>query len=93
MMDRVGRRSWVATPLLLAFAGLPMLRATNIPGHMPMSTLGLFALMVLALKAFKDRAMSPLKVARRKVIQVHHEIPFLGTEVMRESPSGSHPRL
>ncbi len=93
MMDRVGRRSWIATPLLLGFAGLPMLRATAIAGHLPLSTLGILALVMLALKAFKDRAMNPLKATRRKVIQVHHEIPFLGSEVMRESPSGSHPRL
>jgi UDP-GlcNAc:undecaprenyl-phosphate GlcNAc-1-phosphate transferase len=97
MMDRVGGRSWLATPLLLGFAALPMLRATAIPGHLPLSALGLLALAVLALKAFKDRAMnpatSPTKARRRTVIQVHHEIPFLGGEVTQESPSGAHPRL
>jgi hypothetical protein len=92
MMDRVGRRSWVATPLLMGFAGLPMLRATAIPWHQPLSTLGVLALMLLALKAFKDRAMNPLKAERRK-IQVRHEIPILVSEALGETPSSSHPTL
>jgi UDP-GlcNAc:undecaprenyl-phosphate/decaprenyl-phosphate GlcNAc-1-phosphate transferase len=92
MMDRVGRRAWIATPLLLSLAGLPMLRATALPWHQPASTLGLLALVLLALKAFKDRAMTPLKAERRKV-QVRHEVPFLVPETLEEAHSGSHPRL
>ena len=92
MMDRMGRRSWAATPLLLGLAGLPMLRATTLPGHLPVSTLGVLTLVLLALKAFKDRAMNPLKAERRK-IQVRHEIPIMVSEALRETPSGSHPTL
>lgn len=88
----MGRRSWAATPLLLALAGLPMLRATTLPGHLPVSTLGVLTLVLLALKAFKDRAMNPLKSERRK-IQVRHEIPIMVSEVLREASSGSHPTL
>ncbi len=88
MMDRVGRRAWMATPLLLVFAGLPMLRATSLPGHLPLSTLGFLALVLLALKVFKDRAMSRPVEAEA---QVRREIPFMvSTEALRETPSGSH---
>ena len=93
MMDKVGRRAWIATPLLLGLAGLPMLRATAIPLHQPISTIGILVLTVVALKSFKDRATSPARVAFQRPAQVRREIPFLVPEVMRESPSGSHPRL
>ena len=92
-MDKVGRRAWIATPLLLGLAGLPMLRATAIPLHQPISTIGILVLTVVALKSFKDRATSPARVAFQRPAQVRREIPFLVPEVMRESPSGSHPRL
>ncbi len=92
MMDQVGRRSWVATPLLLSLAALPMLRATSIPGHLPLSVLGILTLVLVALKAFKDRAMSPLKAERRKA-QVHREIPFMSSRTLEEIPSGPHPKL
>jgi hypothetical protein len=69
-----------------------MLRATTLPGHLPASTLGILALVFLALKAFKDRAMSPLKAGRRKA-QVRHEVPFMASKALGEGHSGSHPKL
>jgi UDP-GlcNAc:undecaprenyl-phosphate GlcNAc-1-phosphate transferase len=94
MMDRVGRRSWVATPLLLGLAALPMLRATAVPWHLPISTLGLLALLLLAFKAFRDRAISPLKVkAGRRKVEFRHEVSLLVSESLEEVHSGSHPKL
>lgn len=90
MMDRFKGRSWVATPILLTLAVLPMLRATALPGHAEASTLGIGALGLLAFKAFKDRvARAPLNAAPA---QVRREIPFMMPSVTRE-PSGSHPKL
>lgn len=73
MMDRLGGRAWVATPILLAFAALPMLRATRAPGAATLSTLGVIALAGLGLKAFLDRvhpglARSPAPLAREAAL-------------------------
>jgi UDP-GlcNAc:undecaprenyl-phosphate GlcNAc-1-phosphate transferase len=91
MMDRIGGRSWLATPALLVLAALPMLRATAIPGHVEASLLGLVALVLLALKAFKDRVGKHAQEATA-LTQVRREIPFMVSGAIRE-PSGSHPRL
>ena len=93
MMDQVGKRAWIATPLLLCLAGLPMLRATSLPWHQPISTLGFLVLLGVSLKAFKDRATRPLRAITQSHNQIRHPIPFIVTEAMRESPSGSHPKL
>lgn len=90
MMDRVKGRSWIATPILLLLAALPMLRATTIPGHVEVSTLGIGLLALLAFKAFKDRVTRPALSAAPA--QVRREIPFMMSGVARE-PSGSHPKL
>ena len=92
MMDRVAQRSWAATPLLLSLAGLPMLRATVFPGHTLISTLGILALVLVALKAFKDRAQRTAEDEQPKVL-VHREVPLLVRQGMKESSSGSYPQL
>jgi len=92
MLERVGQRSWAATPLLLLLAGLPMVRATAIPGHTLISTLGILALVLVALKAFRDRVLSP-SMAKQPKVQVQRGIPILVYEAMKESPTGSHPQL
>ena len=90
MMDRMHGRSWIATPLLLVLAGLPMLRATGLPGGATVSLLGLGALLLLALKAFKDRVTA--RDADATLTRVRREIPFMTAGGVRE-PSGSHPKL
>lgn len=90
MMDRMNGRSWLATPVLLGLAALPMLRATGIPGGQVASLLGLAALMALAFKAFKDRVTA--KAAVVESAQVRRKIPFMVSSGIREA-SGSHPRL
>ena len=92
LLDQVGLRPWIATPVLLCLAGLPMLRATAMPWHEPISTLGMLALVVMGLKAFKDRATRPLLVVTQRQTQARR-IPVMVTEAMRESPSGSQPRF
>jgi UDP-GlcNAc:undecaprenyl-phosphate GlcNAc-1-phosphate transferase len=95
MMDRTGQRVWVATPLLLCVAALPMLRATAIPGHSPLSMLGLIGLVALALKAFKDRVWEPKKIQRSFTVvstQVQREIPYLIPRNLKEA-SGTHPKF
>jgi UDP-GlcNAc:undecaprenyl-phosphate GlcNAc-1-phosphate transferase len=93
MMDRVGHRSWVATPILLGLAALPMTRALAFPGNMAASTLGITVLVLLALRAFKDRVQEHEKTAK-VTTQVRREIPLLdsGAQRVREI-SGSHPRF
>ena len=105
MLERVGGKAWLATPLLLGFAALPMLRATAIPGHLPVSTLGMAGLVLLALKVFKDRVVKPSKA--EAAAQVRREIPIMASGTLREASgshrirvygapreaSGSHPRL
>ncbi|HLP30175.1 MAG TPA: MraY family glycosyltransferase [Geothrix sp.] len=90
MMDRVKGKPWIATPVLLVLAALPMLRATAIPGHAEASTLGIGILALLAFKAFKDRVTRTGLVTTPA--QVRREIPFMMPSVARE-PSGSHPKL
>lgn len=90
MMDHVGNRAWRATPVLLCLGALPMLRATLVPGHLVLSTLGLVTLVFLAFKAFKDR-VSQHKDPQPSA-QVRREIPFMLPTSVREA-SGSHPKL
>jgi UDP-GlcNAc:undecaprenyl-phosphate GlcNAc-1-phosphate transferase len=90
MMDRTHGRSWFATPILLTIAALPMLRATAIPGHESMSNLGLGILVVLALKAFKDRVTAKEPVGASA--QIRREIPFMVASGVHEV-SGSHSKL
>ncbi len=89
MVDRAGQPPWAATPLLLILAGLPMLRATAIPGHGVLSTLGILVLVMVALKAFKDLARTTSNAGQPKVL-VHREVPLLTQQEMKGSPSGSH---
>ena len=88
MMDRVGQRAWLATPLLLALAALPMLRATNLPGSHPASVLGVLLLAALAFKAFLDRIL-PAPEAQTAA-RVAREVPRM--EPSRER-SGAHRTL
>jgi hypothetical protein len=90
MLEQLGGRAWLATPLLLAIAALPMLQATAVPGHHVVSLLGVGLLLVLALKAFKDRVTKNGKAV--SPTQIRREIPFMVSGAIRE-PSGSHPRL
>jgi UDP-GlcNAc:undecaprenyl-phosphate GlcNAc-1-phosphate transferase len=92
MMDHLRGRSFLATPILLVLAALPMLRATNVPGHQLASSMGLAVLVILALKAFKDRVVEPVKPEAHT--RVHREIPFIvATGGALREPSGSHPKL
>lgn len=91
MMDRVGHRSWIATPILLGLAALPMLRAIAFPGNMALSAVGITALVLLALKAFKDRVREHEKTVVATA-QVRREIPLMAPGALREA-SGSHPRF
>ncbi|WLT31312.1 MraY family glycosyltransferase [Geothrix sp. PMB-07] len=88
MADRLNGRSWLATPLLLGLAALPMLRATEIPGHELASSVGLGALLLLAFKAFKDRVMLGAKTEDHA--QIRREIPLMRPRVNLDAPSGSH---
>ncbi len=88
MMDHVGQRAWLATPILLALAALPMLRATAIPGAYTLSSLGVLLLAGLALKAFLDRIL-PAPEAQAAA-RVAREVPHL--ERVRER-SGAHRTL
>lgn len=91
MQDRLGEQSWLATPLLLGMAALPMLRATAIPGHEMASLLGLLALVLLALKAMKDRVMPPGRP--EDSAQVRREVPLMAPRVNVDATSGSHQLL
>lgn len=91
MMERVGKRAWLATPLLLGLAALPMLRATALPGQVPLSVLGLAALLLLAFKAFKDRVTRPLK--RGAWTQVRREIPLVASGAHKLVASGAHKQV
>ena len=88
MMDRFHQRSWMATPILLAFAFVPMLRATALPGSRAISLVGLAALLALGFKAFLDRIL-PASEAEVPATQVRREIPFM-TSVPTREPSGTH---
>ncbi|WP_306591095.1 MraY family glycosyltransferase [Geothrix sp. 21YS21S-4] len=92
MMDQVGGRSWVATPILLGVAVLPMLRASGIPGGDAVSALGLAFLLLLAFKAFKDRVTRLEKGKESTPTRVRRAIPFMAPAGARE-PSGSHSQL
>lgn len=87
MMDRFNQRSWVATPILLAFASLPMLRATDLPGARGMSLVGVAALLILGIKAFLDRILPA--ATEVPAAQVRREIPLMSGAAARE-PSGTH---
>jgi UDP-GlcNAc:undecaprenyl-phosphate GlcNAc-1-phosphate transferase len=97
MMDRTRGRSWFATPILLAIAALPMLHATDLPGHETVSLLGLGVLLALALKAFKDRVTT--RGPQEATTQVRREIPIMVSGSVRavsggyRTVSGSHPKL
>ncbi|MBI1751815.1 MAG: undecaprenyl/decaprenyl-phosphate alpha-N-acetylglucosaminyl 1-phosphate transferase [Acidobacteria bacterium] len=88
MVDRLAGKAWLATPLLLILAALPMLRATEIPGHELASSVGLGALLLLAFKAFKDRVLLPAKIEEHA--QVRREVPLMQPRVNLDAPSGSH---
>lgn len=88
MMDRFEGRAWMATPALLGIAGLPMMRATAIPGNEVVSALGLGLLLLLAFRVFRDRVTA----ANEASAQVRREIPFMTSASVRDV-SGSHPRL
>ena len=87
MMDRVGQRPWIATPVLLAFAFVPMVRAADIPGARLISVAGVMALVSLAFKAFLDRILAGTEPAA--AAQVRREVPFMTSPAVRE-PSGTH---
>lgn len=87
MMDKVGGRAWLATPILLGFGALPMTRALVFPGHVAVSSVGILALVLLALKVFKDRVTEPKAVEAQA--QVRRVVPFIVPDRLKEA-SGSH---
>ncbi|GLH70653.1 hypothetical protein GETHPA_21860 [Geothrix rubra] len=87
MMDRFHQRSWAATPILLAFALLPMVRVADFPGARVISLFGVAMLGLLALKAFIDRILPEAQAV--PAAQVRREIPFMASAASRE-PSGTH---
>jgi UDP-N-acetylmuramyl pentapeptide phosphotransferase/UDP-N-acetylglucosamine-1-phosphate transferase len=59
LVDQLGmRRAWLVPIILLGLALLPMTRALPFPGHKLVSMLGLVSLLVLALRAFRNRVDS-----------------------------------
>ena len=83
LLDQLRGCHWKTTPVLLALAALPMLRATRLPGHQGLSMLGVLGLVGLALKAFKDRMTRP---RRTKVhAQVRRAIPIMVPGGSREA--------
>jgi UDP-GlcNAc:undecaprenyl-phosphate GlcNAc-1-phosphate transferase len=63
LVDRLGAgKAWLVPLLLLTLALLPMTRALAFHGHNALSLLGLGALIVLALRAFRDR-VNPARAA------------------------------
>ena len=87
VMEEVGGRAWLATPLLLGLAALPMTRATVFPGHVLVSTLGILALVSLALKVFKDRVKEAAAI--EAPAQIKRVVPFIVPNSLKEA-SGSH---
>lgn len=57
LMDHLGGRAWVVSPLLLSLAALPMARDLPRAWAQPVSYLGLGALVLLAAVVFVDRAL------------------------------------
>ncbi len=88
MMEKVHGRAWLATPVLLCLAFLPMTRTLGFPGHQVLSGLGLVALLSLALKVFKDRVTEGAPQTEGAL--VYREIPLLIPRA-RHEPSGTHP--
>jgi len=83
MMDRLDRRVWLATPILLSLAFLPMLRATDFPNSRFISLAGLFVLLGLGLKAFIDRVQP---ISRRTAVNVRRVRRKLSVGSQRPGP-------
>lgn len=64
MLDRVGGRAWLATPILLALAALPMLRDTGWPGARPVAVVGLVILAGMSLAVFLHHLRRPAEEGR-----------------------------
>ena len=63
LLDRLGaRRAWMVPVILLCLAFLPMTRAMGFPGHELISLAGLAGLIILGVRAFRDR-VDPAKAA------------------------------
>lgn len=77
MMDRLGNRAWLATPILLALAALPMLRATDLAGARPCSQIGGLMLLGLAARAFWDRTRQRRR-PKESLVPLRHDRAFLG---------------
>lgn len=87
ILERVGGRAWLVTPILLTLAALPMVRDTGWPHAHAISSLGLVGLVVLALRVFVDKAiLNPLSAyVPRKEARKEPRHPFLNEQ------SGTHP--
>ena len=90
MVEKLHGHAWLATPTLLVIAFLPMTRTIVFPGYQVVSSLGLIALILLALKVFKDRVTEEIPEANPALDEI--EIPLLIPR-MRHEPSGTHPQL
>ena len=81
ILDRLDNRVWLATPVLWLLAFLPMLRGTSLPGSSFLSTVGAILLLLVAGKAYRDRAQQ----RPRKAI-----VPALRPGSATREPTGSH---
>jgi UDP-GlcNAc:undecaprenyl-phosphate GlcNAc-1-phosphate transferase len=78
MMDHLNNRAWLATPMLLLLAVLPMLRATGLPGTRSLSLAGGGCLLLLAAKAFRDRTRQK-GVSSKRLSPARRNINFITT--------------
>ncbi len=89
MMDRMNQKVWLATPILLVFAALPMLRVTQLPGVGVFSWVGVCALLALCAKVFRDGIRQNRRTAEKpRAFVPRRPTPFV-TEAERRVASGS----
>jgi UDP-GlcNAc:undecaprenyl-phosphate/decaprenyl-phosphate GlcNAc-1-phosphate transferase len=86
MMDRLGNRAWLVTPILWLLAALPMLRGANLPGATVLSSGGALLLVLLACRVYRDR-LQPRP--RKAVIPPLRDSSFRSGSNTGE-PGGSH---
>lgn len=88
MVERLHGRDWLATPLLLGLAALPMLRGTSVPAAWALSRIGYLALIGLAALNVRQR-LGAFRAAKASVVSVRRKIPGMAPVPAGES-SGAH---